>query len=99
VILKQGLDKTDRSWLGARKYVLGEVCGYVEESGCCSTDIRTRVRMSYYRSHQEEPVLKYEYPARAFFEHDRSTLDVERIKFADQIAGVLVEELFKALQP
>ena len=42
VILKQGLDKVDRSWLGARKYVLGEVYGYVEDSGCCSTDLRTR---------------------------------------------------------
>jgi len=99
VILKQGLDKTDRAWLGARKHAVGEIYGYVEESGCCSTDIRTRVRLTYYRAHQDEPVLKYEYPARVFFEHERSTLAVERHKLADQIAGVLVEELFKALEP
>jgi hypothetical protein len=99
VILKQGVNKTDPVWLGARKHAVGEIYGYVEESGCCSTDIRARVRLTYYRAHQVEPVLKYEYPVRVFFEHERSTLAVERHKLADQIAGVLVEELFKALEP
>ncbi len=99
VIFKQGLDKTQHAWLDARKYALGEIFGYVEDSGCCSTDLRTRVRLTYYRAHQAEPVLKYEYPVRTFFDHDRSTLAVERQKLADQIAAVLVEEMFKALQP
>jgi hypothetical protein len=99
VILKQGLDKTQRAWLEARKYTLGEIFAYVEESGCCSTDLRTRVRLTYYRAHQADPVVNFEYPARVFFDHDRSTLAIERQKLADQIAGVLVEELFKALQP
>jgi len=99
VILKQGIDKIDHSWLEARKHVLGEIYGYVEDSGCCSTDLRTRVRLTYFRAHQPEPVLKFEYPVRIFFDHDRSTLIVERQKLADQIAGVLVDELLKALQP
>ena len=99
VIVKQGLDKTDRAWLSARKHVLGEIYGYVEDSGCCSTDLRTRVRLTYYRANQGEPVLKYEYPVRIYFDHDRSTLAVERQKLADQIAVTLVEELLKVLQP
>jgi hypothetical protein len=99
VILKQGIDKVDRSWLEARKYAVGEIYGYVEDSGCCSTDLRTRVRLTYYRAHQPEPVLKYEYPVRTFFDHDRSNLAAERQKLADQIAGALVDELFKAFQP
>lgn len=99
VILKQGLDKVDRGWLGARKYVLGEIYGYVEDSGCCSTDLRTRARLTFYRAHQAEPALKFEYPVRTFFDHDRSTLTAERQRLADQIASVLVEELFKTLQP
>lgn len=99
VILKQGLDKVDHSWLGARKHALGEIYGYVEDSGCCSTDLRTRVRLTYYRANQPEPALKFEYPVRVFFDHDRSTLAVERQKLADQIAAALVDELLKALQP
>ncbi|NJC87938.1 MAG: hypothetical protein FIB02_05305 [Desulfuromonas sp.] len=99
VILKQGLDKVDRGWLGARKHALGEIYGYVEDSGCCSTDLRTRVRLTYYRANQPEPALKFEYPVRVFFDHDRSTLAVERQKLADQIAAALVDELLKALQP
>lgn len=99
VILKQGLDKIDRTWLGARKYALGEIYGYVEDSGCCSTDLRTRVRLTYYRPRETSPSLKFEYPVRVFFDHDHSTLAVERQKLADQIAAALVDELFKALQP
>lgn len=99
VILKQGLDKIDRTWLGARKYALGEIYGYVEDSGCCSTDLRTRVRLTYYRPREATPALTFEYPVRAFFDHDRSTLVLERQKLADQIASALVDELFKALQP
>lgn len=99
VILKQGLDKVDHNWLGARKHVFGEIYGYVEDSGCCSTDLRTRVRLTYYRAHQPEPALKFEYPVRVFFDHDRSNLTVERQKLADQVAAALVDELLKALQP
>lgn len=99
VILKQGLDKIDRDWLGERKYVLGEIYGYVEDSGCCSTDLRTRARLTFYRAHLPDPALKYEYPVRTFFEHDQSNLTVERQKLADQVANVLADELFKALQP
>jgi hypothetical protein len=99
VILKQGLDKIDRTWLSERKYVLGEIYGYVEDSGCCSTDLRTRARLTFYRAHLPDPALKYEYPVRKFFDHDLSTLTLERQKLADQISRVLAEELLKALQP
>jgi hypothetical protein len=99
VILRQAIDRIDRDWLGQRKYVLGEIYSYVEDSGCCSTDLRARARLTYYRAHQTDPALKFEYPVRTFFEHDRSTLAAEREKIADQIAAALVEEMTKALQP
>jgi hypothetical protein len=99
VILKQGLNKLDQTWLGERKYVLGEIYGYVEDSGCCSTDLRTRARLTFYRAHLPDPALKYEYPVQAFFDHDQSTLATERQKLADQIAEVLAGELLKVLQP
>lgn len=97
IILKQPLDKIDRAWLGERKYILGEIYGYVEDSGCCSTDLRTRARLTFYRAHLPDPALKYEYPVRMFFSHDESTLAVERQKLSDRVAEVLVAELLKAL--
>lgn len=99
VILKQGLDKLDRAWLDERKYVLGEIYGYVEDSGCCSTDLRTRARLTFYRAHLPDPSLKYEYPVRTFFDHDQSTLTIERQKLSDLIAEVLAGELLKVLKP
>jgi hypothetical protein len=99
VILKQALNKVDQNWLTSRKHVLGEIFGYVEDSGCCSTTIRANVRLLYYRAHQPEPTLRYEYPVQVFFDHDRSNLPVERQKLADQIVTALVNQLFKALQP
>ena len=99
VILKQALNKVDQNWLASRKHVLGEIFGYVEDSGCCSTTIRANVRLLYYRAHQPEPTLRYEYPVQVFFDHDRSNLPVERQKLADQIVTALVNQLFKALQP
>lgn len=98
VILKEPLEKIDREWLDARKYVFGEIFGYVEDSGCCSTDLRAKARLTYYRAHHPDPSLRYEFPIRTFFEHNQTTIEVERNRIADQIANALVAELTKALQ-
>ncbi|TLM64973.1 MAG: hypothetical protein FDZ69_11275 [Deltaproteobacteria bacterium] len=97
IILKQPFNKIDRAWLDQRKYVLGEIYGYVEDSGCCSTDLRARARLTFYRANLPDPALRYEYPVRMFFDHDQSTLGIERQKLSDRIANVLVEELLKVL--
>jgi hypothetical protein len=97
VILKQGLNKAERSWVEARKYVTGEIYGYVEEAGANSTELRTRVRLSYFKAHQAEPALKFEYPTRVLFNHEQATILAERQKFADRITATLVDELLKAL--
>jgi hypothetical protein len=69
----------------------------VEDSGCCSTDLRTKARLIYRRPKQELPAFSYEYPVRIFFEHDRSTISVERIRVADDIATTLSSELLTVL--
>ena len=99
VILKEGLQEVDPDWLASRNYVTGEIYAYVEESGCCSTDLRTKARLVYYRPHQKAPAFAFNYPAQNFFDHDRSTLEVERRKLADEVSQVLAGELLKALSP
>ncbi len=98
VILKEGLERVSPHWLSVRKYVTGEIYAYVEDSGCCSTDLRTKARLTYRRPNQEAPTFGFEYPVKRFFDHDRSTLDVERVKLADDIAGTLANELLKVLK-
>ena len=98
VILKEGLQRVSPHWLAIRRYVTGELYAYVEDSGCCSTDLRTKARLTYHHPNQEAPAFGFEYPVRKFFEHDRSSLDIERLKLADDIAENLSRELLKALQ-
>jgi hypothetical protein len=98
VILKEGLQRVSPQWLSIRKYVTGEIYAYVEDSGCCSTDLRTKARLSYYLPHQNAPVFGFEYPVKSFFDHDRSTIGIERTKLSDDIAVALASELLKALQ-
>ncbi len=98
VILKEGLRTVGFDWLSLRKYVTGEIYAYVEDSGCCNTDLRARARLTYFRPNQEDPEFRFEYPVEIFFDHDRSTIEVERVNLAENIAETLAAELFKALQ-
>lgn len=98
VILKEGLQRVAPEWLAARRYVTGELYAYVEDSGSSSTELRSRARLKYHRPNQDTPALSFEYPVRSFFDHDRSSLDIERAKLADTVATTLAGELFKALQ-
>ena len=98
VILKEGLQRTSPEWLATRQYVTGEIYAYVEDSGCCSTDLRTKARLTYRHPSQNNPAFGFDYPVKSFFDHDRSTLNVERAKLSDDIAATLAGELLKALQ-
>lgn len=97
VILKGGLDSVDGDWRRDHDYVTGEVFGYVEESGCCSTDIRTKSRVAFHRAGRETPTLRHEYPVKTFFDHDYSTIDKERRKLAELIADELAGKVRAAL--
>ncbi len=98
VILKEGLRRVTPEWLAIRKYVTGEIYAYVEDAGSSWTELRTKARVTYRHPGQDGPAFGFEYPVKNFFDHDRSSLEVERIKMADNVAMVLAEELLKALQ-
>ena len=97
IILKSGTDKVGHDWLASRTYVTGELFGYVEDSGCCSTEIRAKARIHLFRPGQTAPVLNYEYPVEEMFDHDRSTLQQERDRIARKIAEALSGEVLKEL--
>ena len=98
VILKEGLQRVDPAWLAVRKYVTGEIYAYVEDSGCCSTDLRTKARVTYRRPRQAEPAFNFEYTTKRFFDHDHSTLVKERVALADNLARILADKLLESMK-
>ena len=98
VILKKGLRSVDPEWLSVRKYVTGEIYAYVEDSGSNWTELRSKVHLIYRQPNQNVPVFSFESPAKRFFDHDRSTIDIERIKLSDDISATLSSALLKVLR-
>ncbi|TYO96673.1 hypothetical protein EDC39_11363 [Geothermobacter ehrlichii] len=99
VILKQGLKEIAPDWLASHYYITGDLFAYVEESGCCSTTIRSRSRIRLFQPGSTEPVLMMEYPREVFFDHDYSTIEQQRRllarDIADTLAGYLIDALSK----
>lgn len=96
-ILKDDPARLDPQWLAQQYYITGELFGYMEESGCCSTSIQLKSRVRYHQPGEAEPTLSLTYPAETFFDHDASTLEAERDKLIDQVAAQLAGRLLAAL--
>lgn len=97
VILKQDLASIGSDWLSSHYYLTGDLFAYVEDSGCCSTTIRSRSRLKLFQPGQSEPTLVMEYPREIFFEHDYSSVHVQRQRLAADIANTLAQKLLKSL--
>jgi len=96
-ILKRDIDQVDREWLAKQHFITGELFGYVEDSGCCSTEINAKVRTYLYRPGSIDPAGEIVVPGDIFFDHDLSTLEAGRIKLADRMGRNLAQQLFADL--
>lgn len=97
IILKGGADGVDSAWLADQHYLTGEIFGYVEDSGCCSTSIRIKSRVHLHQPGSDQPTLVLEYPREIFFDHDFSTIEAERSKLAGDVATTLAGRLIDVL--
>ena len=98
-ILKKDIDSIDKEWLARQNFVTGELFGYIEDSGCCSTEIAAKVRVYRYRPGSIEPAAEIVVPGDIFFEHDVSTLEKERLLLANQMALELSQRMVADLMP
>ncbi len=98
-ILKQNIDAIDKSWLARQHFVNGEVFGYLEDSGCCSTELEAKARIYRYEPGVIEPAAEIVVPAEVFFDHDVSTLDKERARLGNRMAAKLAGKLAEQLVP
>ena len=97
VILKEDLKDVEPSWLIKQTYLSGDVWGFVEDAGCCSSELKVKSRLYVYDQGRNEPVLEIYLPVEDFFEYDRTTLDEAKRrlskKLARDLAGLVIGHL------
>jgi hypothetical protein len=98
VILKDGLKGVDPGWLRVRKYVTGEIYGYIEETGSDVIELRSKAKLAYHTPNEETPTFSYLYPVSKFLDRDSAVIEEERIQLADNIAETLIMEFIGALK-
>lgn len=97
-IIKDDLKSVEKVLSPAHVYVSGEIWSYIEDSGCCSTELRVKSRLRIYRVNSREILWEAEIPMESFFEHDSSTFAAEREKLGKRLSASMAEMTIKALQ-
>ena len=99
VILKDELKEVEPSWLIKQVYITGDVWGYVETTGCCSTDMKVKARIHLFESGKNSPTFEIFVPVGHYFEHDRSDIAAEKARLGKKLANDLAEAVIKKLTP
>ncbi len=98
-ILKDELSTVDSGWLARQYYISGDIWSYVEDSGCCSTNIRVKARVYLHEPGKSIPSVEIFVPMETFFDHDRSTIERERNRLARALARDLSQKVLEAMAP
>ena len=93
VILKERLEELPPESLAGRSYLDGEIYGYLEDSGCCATEIAFTTRLFFYQPGAEEPAVTLTIPSEKFFDHDLVEPAGIRLQFARESADRIVAQL------
>lgn len=99
LILKEELKDVEPSWLVKQTYLSGDLWGYVENSGCCSTEMKVKSRIYLYEPGKTEPSLEIFVPIEDFFEHDRISTTAAKARMSKKLAWKLADTLIKKFTP
>ena len=99
LILKEELKDVEPAWLIKQTYISGDVWGYVETSGCCSTEMKVKSRIYLYEAGKNEPSLEVFVPEEFFFEHDRISIPTAKARTGKKLAWELADAIIKKLKP
>lgn len=99
VILKEDLKEVEPAWLIKQVYISGDIWGYLENSGCCSTEMRVKSRISLYEPGRNAPTFEVFVPVDSYFEHDRQDIAVAKARLGKKLAEALAEAVIKKLTP
>lgn len=98
-ILKEELKEVEPSWLMKQSYISGDVWGYVQNSGCCSTDMRVKSRIYLYEQGKNIPTFEISVPGHYYFDHDRNNIGVAKSRLGKKLAFDLAEAVLKIISP
>ena len=98
-IIKDDISDLDSSWLGRQLYIKGEIWSYIENAGCCQTELRIRSRISIFAPGKETPGVEFHLPMERFFDHDLSTLEKEKARLTSTLARELANRIIQSLSP
>lgn len=96
-IVKDDIKELEKSLPGSHVFLNGELWSYIENSGCCATELRIKSRLRIYRVQSRELLWEAEFPLEGFFEHDNSTIEVEREKLGRRLSSEMIKETSRAL--
>ncbi len=96
-IIKEDPTQIPSEWLAKQVYLSGEIWSYIENSGCCATEMRIKAKLLLHEPGKSKATLEVIIPLETFFEHDNNTVDNERLKFAKKLAEELSNEVLKAM--
>lgn len=99
VILKDELRDVEPAWLIKQTYISGDIWGYVETSGCCSTDMKVKSRIYLYEPGNNTPSFEVFVPVEHFFDHGRSDITTAKARLGTKLAQDLAEAVIKKLTP
>jgi len=99
VILKEDLKEVEPAWLIKQTYISGDIWGYVEDSGCCSTEMKVKSRIYLYEPGKHEPSMDVFIPLEDFFEHDRISVLAAKTRLGKKLANALADSIIKKLTP
>lgn len=96
-IVKDDITALEKVLPPSHIFINGEIWSYIENAGCCSTELRIKSRIRVYRLLSRELLWEAEFPMESFFEHDNSTLVAERAKLGRRLTDAMVKETVNAL--
>lgn len=99
LILKEELKEVEPAWLVKQTYISGDIWGYVENSGCCSTEMKVKSRIYLYEAGKNQPSLDVFVPVTDFFEHDRLSISAVKARMGNKLAHDLADTVIKKLTP
>lgn len=99
VILKEELKEVEPAWLIKQIYISGDIWGYVEKSGCCSTEMNVKSRIYLYEPGKNVPTFEVSVPVEYYFDHDRGDVAVAKGRLGKKLALDLAESVIKRLTP
>ena len=97
-IIKDDLQDVTKALPPDHLYVAGELWSYIENSGCCSTELQVKARVRVVKAGTQEQLFEVEIPMSSFFEHDRSNLTTERSRLAMRLSREMAAQILAILK-